>query len=313
MSAFAFVVFPGSNLARAATTVAALPGPVDVIVVGRQEDAVRSAWQGGGRLHLVGPVDRDLADLPAVVALVRELDADTVLLPADGTGGTAAPALAWELDAALLTDCVAVPATRDGHWTRRRAGSDVLDDYTLPAGPAVVTLAGEFAGARPADTELTLVPHDGTTTAYGYVGWRAPHPVGPPAIADAELLVGIGRGVTELAADSYERLAALFGAEVAATRQAIEWQLAAADRKVGDTGLRVAPRTYLTLGVSGANQHLSGIWGNCSIIAVNHNPHAAVFDVADIGVVADVADFLPVLRKELEVRLGVSLERSTQH
>jgi electron transfer flavoprotein alpha subunit len=308
MSDFAFVVFPGSNLARAATTAAALPGPVDVIVVGRSADAVRSVWQGGGRLHLVGEADRELADLPAVVALVRELDVTTVVLPADGAGAAAAPALAWELGAALLTDCIAV--TDDERWTRRRAGSDVLDDYTLPEGFAVVTVSGEFAGT-PADTELTVTPHDGATDRSTYDGWRVPHPVGPPAIADAELLIGIGRGVTDLAAGSYQQLAALFGAEIAATRQAIEWQLATADRKVGDTGLRVAPRTYLTLGVSGANQHLSGIWGNCSIIAVNRNPHAAVFDVADIGVVADVADFLPVLRKELEVRLGVSITQST--
>jgi electron transfer flavoprotein alpha subunit len=308
MSGFTFVVFPGSNLARAAATVAALPGPVDVIVVGRTEDAVRSGWQCGGHLHLVGDTDRALADLPTVVALVRELGSTTVVLPADGTGAAAAPALAWELGAALLTDCVAVTGTADDRrWTRRRAGSDVLDDYSLPAGPAVVTVAGEFADT-PTDTELRLVPHDGAHGQSTYDGWLAPNPVGPPAIADAELLVGIGRGVTDVAADSYQRLAALFGAEIAATRQAIEWQLATADRKLGDTGLRVAPRTYLTLGVSGANQHLSGIWGNCSIIAVNHNPHAAIFDVADIGVVADAADFLPVLRKELEVRLGVSTE-----
>lgn len=308
MSGFTFVVFPGSNLARAATTVAALPGPADVIVVGRTADTVRSTWQGGGSLHLVGDTDRDLADLPAVVALVRELGGTTVVLPADGAGAAAAPALAWELGAALLTDCVAVAGEADDRcWTRRRAGSDVLDDYRLPAGPAVVTVAGEFAGA-PAGTELSLVPHGGANTRSTYDGWRAPNPVGPPAIADAELLVGIGRGVTDVAAGSYQPLAALFGAEIAATRQAIEWQLATADRKLGDTGLRVAPRTYLTLGVSGASQHLSGIWGNCSIIAVNHNPHAAVFDVADIGVVADAADFLPVLRKELEVRLGMSTE-----
>jgi electron transfer flavoprotein alpha subunit len=308
MSGCTFVVFPGSNLARAATTAAALPGPVDVVVVGRTADAVRSAWQGGGSLHLVGDSDREFADLPAVVAVIRELAGATVVLSADGTGATAAPALAWELGAALLTDCVAVAGTQDDRrWTRRRAGSDVLDDYRLPAGPAVVTVAGEFAGA-PTGTEPNLVPHDGTNTPSTYDGWRPPNPVGPPAIADAELLVGIGRGVADLTAGSYQRLAALFGAEIAATRQAIEWQLATADRKLGDTGLRVAPRTYLTLGVSGANQHMSGIWGNCSIIAVNHNPHAAVFDVADIGVVADAADFLPVLRKELEVRLGVSTE-----
>lgn len=308
MSGCTFVVFPGSNLARAAETVAALPGPVDAVVVGRTEDAVRSAWQGGGRVHLVGDTDRGFADLPAVVALVRALDAGTVVLPADGAGAAAAPALAWELDAALLTDCVAVAGPADDRrWTRRRAGSDVLDDYRLPDGRAVVTVSGELAGT-PVDAEPTFVPHDGADSASGYDGWRAPDPVGPPAIADAELLVGIGRGVTDVAADAYERLAALFGAEIAATRQAIEWHLATADRKLGDTGLRVAPRTYLTLGVSGASQHLSGVWGNCSIIAVNRNPHAAVFDVADVGVVADAADFLPVLRKELEVRLGMSTE-----
>jgi electron transfer flavoprotein alpha subunit len=318
MQRFTMIVFPESNVDRAIRAAAALApslggAALDVVAPGR------TAAPAG-----VTVLSRPVGDPLPPAALVRDV-ADhlraagpgVVLVYGDSAGSAVAPALAWELGAGLLTDCLAVTGDPGAlRFTRRRATTHLLDDYELPPGWAVVTVAPEIRSAGTAIPDVTAVPGDGEPgtsphRSSSYDRWLVGRPVGPPAIAEADLLVGIGRGCTGLTPGSYEAVADLLGAQIAATRQAIEWKIAAADRKLGDTGLKVAPRTYLALGLSGANQHMSGIWGGCSVIAVNRNPYAAVHDVADIAVVADAGEFLTALRKELEGRLGI--ETSHDH
>jgi electron transfer flavoprotein alpha subunit len=316
MQRFTMIVFPESNVDRAVRAAAALApslggAALEVVAPGRTAAPA-------GVMLLSRPAGDPLpsaAYVRAVAAQVRAAGAGVVFVYGDAAGSAVAPALAWELGAGLLTDCLAVAGDPGAlRFTRRRATTHVLDDYELPPGPAVVTIAPEIRSAATALPAGSATPGEPETRPHqpsSYDRWLTGGPVGPPAIAEADLLVGIGRGCTGLTPGSYEAVADLLGAQVAATRQAIEWKIAAADRKLGDTGLKVAPRTYLALGLSGANQHMSGIWGGCSVIAVNRNPYAAVHDVADIAVVADVGDFLTALRRELEGRLGI--ETSHDH
>ncbi|MGN0847750.1 MAG: FAD-binding protein [Kiritimatiellia bacterium] len=120
-------------------------------------------------------------------------------------------------------------------------------------------------------------------------------------IAAHDILVAGGRGLKkEENFRLLHRLAELLGGEVACSRACVDAGWCPVCRQVGQTGKIVAPKLYLCFGISGAIQHLEGIRGADTIIAVNSDPHAPIFGVADLGIVGDLFDIVPALIKELE-------------
>jgi electron transfer flavoprotein alpha subunit len=120
-------------------------------------------------------------------------------------------------------------------------------------------------------------------------------------LAKAERIVAVGRGIREqrhvaLAQD----LARALGAELGASRPVCDNGWVPMDRQIGSSGQTVAPRLYMALGISGAIQHLVGMKASTVVVAINKDPDAPIFEIADYGIVADLFDVVPELIKALE-------------
>jgi len=125
--------------------------------------------------------------------------------------------------------------------------------------------------------------------------------VGDVDITKEDVLVSVGRGIED--EDNIEiadELAEAIGAVVSCSRPIVDAKWLEKSRQVGTSGQTVKPKVYLALGISGSFQHLGGLKGNPFIVAVNKNPKAPIFQVADVGVIEDLLDFVPVLTEKIQ-------------
>ena len=121
----------------------------------------------------------------------------------------------------------------------------------------------------------------------------------------ADIIVSVGRGIKE--ADNIpvvQKLAEVLGAELAASRPICDNGWLPMERQVGSSGQTVSPKLYLAVGISGAIQHLVGMKGSKIIVAINKDPEAPIFDIADYGIVGDLFEVLPVLTEEIKKLKG---------
>jgi electron transfer flavoprotein alpha subunit len=286
------VVVPGASAAGAAGELAA----ADVRQVIALEAAALEPYTPDGYVA-------------ALAALVGELSPALVLLPHTYQTRDFAPALAARLDRALVTDCIAIKTDAGARAFVRPVFQGKLSADVVPEGPAphLVTIQiGAFRadavkrGASAAPVRTAQARADASAIRQRP---EAPFKEAKQAVdlSQAERIVAVGRGIKgQEHVALAEKLAKALGAEIAASRPICDAGWLPMDRQIGSSGQTVAPKLYLALGISGAIQHLVGMKGSRTIVAINKDAEAPIFEVADYGIVGDLFEVIPAIISELE-------------
>ena len=237
-------------------------------------------------------------------ALVKVMPrGNIVLVPHDHFGLDLSPGLSVKLNAAFVPDVLQIEAV-DGaqlNLVRQEFSGQVSAHVrcNISAGAVISVRPGAFKpleSAAPAATVVDKSSEIGVLAAKRRYLGRMAAEAGDVDISKQPILVSIGRGIQE--SDNVaiaQELADAMGAVVSCSRPVVDAKWMPKSRQVGTSGKTVKPKVYLACGISGAFQHLAGIKGNAFIIAINKNPKAPIFQVADVGIVADLLEFLPQL------------------
>ena len=231
-----------------------------------------------------------------------------VLIPHDHFGIDVAPGLSIKLNAAFVSDVVEIDK-RGRHepshsYARNSAGRSALMSAAifLPARLSRCAPARSSPSEAPAINGLVVDKSGevGTLSANRRYLQTVVAEAGDVDITKHNVLVSIGRGIQEK--DNVgiaQELADVLGAAVSCSRPVVDAKWLEKSRQVGSSGKTVKPKVYLACGISGAFQHLAGIKGNPFIVAINKNPKAPIFQVADVGIVDDILEFLPELTNKI--------------
>jgi len=288
---------PSAVVVGAPGTAAALSGPLAdygarIVYVAESDDV-----DG----FLVAPKAEVLA------SLVASTSPTAVLVASTAEGKEVAARVAMRTGSGLITDAVGVDG--DGVATQNIFGGAVIVRSRVRRGTPIVTVRPNSvaAVADPAQPTEQSVPVELSEAARGAaVLDRVVEEKGNrPALTDASIVVSGGRGLG--GAENFalvEKLADTLGAAVGASRAATDAGWYPHQNQVGQTGVTVSPQLYFAVGISGAIQHRAGMQTSKTIVAVNKDPEAPIFELADFGVVGDLFQVVPQLTEDLAKRKG---------
>ncbi|MDO5493087.1 MAG: electron transfer flavoprotein subunit alpha/FixB family protein [Nesterenkonia sp.] len=267
-------------------------------------DGVEVVWTGESEISAPDPALVDLLE-----TAVRESGADVVLGTDSADSTDALARLAVRLEAGLITDAVGVDGDASSGATSLTVHKSVLaGGYTTSAqvtsGPAVITVrpnsveAALSAGAAP---EVTALPVSASSSGVEVLGRTELEASERPALTEARVVVAGGRGM-DGNFGPLEELADELGAAIGASRAATDAGWIDHAAQVGQTGVTVSPQLYLSAGISGAVQQRAGMQTAQTIVAINKDEDAPVFEIADFGVVGDLFEVIPQMLEELRRR-----------
>lgn len=248
----------------------------------------------------------------AMEQVVKQLDPQLVVMPHTYLVRDFAPKLAARFAKSLISDCIRAQASAGSiTFTRRiflgKLDADVVSDgeppvfATFQSGAYRPDQAAKGSGAKMEAIEVEVGEIRMTP--------EAPFQEVKQAVdlSKADIIVAVGRGIKSK--DNLalaERLAEALGGDLAASRPICDAEWLPIDRQIGSSGQTVAPKLYVALGISGAIQHLVGMKNSGTIVAINKDPEAPIFDIADYGIVGDLFEAVPVLTEEIRKIKGLS-------
>jgi electron transfer flavoprotein alpha subunit len=318
VKALVFLEHHGGELQKGALGVlakAASLGDAAGVVLGpgAAEIGARAGSFGAAKVYvcedeaLAAPLPQTRVD--ALASLVEKTGADTVLFAASVLAADVAAGLASRLDAGLNWD-LADLSVADGELVGKRPalGDTVLVDVGWKGAPRIGMIrSGAFEAVESggsAEVESFDVAYSDFSTLATLVEQTEEESTGP-SIEDADVIVAGGRGLGSPEAFSIlEELADALGGAVATTRAVVDAGWYPYATQVGQTGKSIAPRLYIACGISGAIQHKVGMQGSGTIVAINKDPNAPIFDFCDIGVVGDVHQVVPKLTELVRAHRG---------
>ncbi|MEK6194978.1 MAG: electron transfer flavoprotein subunit alpha/FixB family protein [Deltaproteobacteria bacterium] len=281
------VVAIGSNLA------ALIPD-----LVGAGSDTQYIADDSGLELFSAGPY------ASCVVEAARQFEADLIWFGFSESGKAAAPRVAAQLGTACATEITDVDISGDHvEITRPAIANKVIQRVRVNTNQLVaVVRAGAFeAVAENTGTENVIDLSPPAVDLKAVIKELISDASGEIDLADADIVISVGRGAKDQAGvDLVRELASDLNAGFGSSRAMVDGGFMAHNKQVGQTGKIVAPSLYMAMGISGAIQHLAGMNGSKVILAVNKDPEAPIFNVADYGIVGDLFEVVPILREEIK-------------
>ena len=289
--------------------------PVKVVVPGSSVAAVTAEVAGADVAEVIALESAALAEYTAdgyVMALADMIQAEQaslVFLPHTYQTRDFAPALAARLGRALITDVTGVRKESSGVIYTRPVFQGKLNADVTANGPAphlITFQIGAFrADAAKRGNAAAPVRQAAATVDAGKIRQKpeAPFREAKQAVdlSQAERIVAVGRGIKgQEHLKLVEQLAQAIGAEIAASRPICDAGWLPMDRQIGSSGQTVAPKLYVALGISGAIQHLVGMKGARTIVAINKDPEAPIFEIADYGIAGDLFEVVPAMVAELQ-------------
>ena len=280
-------------------------GDIHVLVAGHDAGgAAKAAAQVAGvakALHADAPqFAAPTAENVAALAVALAPSYSHILLPATGFGKNVAPRIAALLDVAQISDIIAVESP-DTFVRPIYAGNAFATVQAKDAKKVITVRATGFdavaaAGGSGAVETVTAPPDNGRVRVLGQELTKSDR----PELTSARVIISGGRGLQN--GENFKMLEALadkLNAAIGASRAAVDAGYAPNDYQVGQTGKIVAPDLYIAVGISGAIQHLAGMKDSKVIVAINKDPDAPIFQIADYGLVGDLFEIIPQLTAEL--------------
>ncbi len=249
-----------------------------------------------------------------MTALIKEYKPEVVLAGATAIGRSFIPGVATTLNTGLTADCTKLEIrTEDGALlqTRPAFGGNIMATIECPSTrPQIATVRPRVMKALPFDGSRTgkvidIVPTAEQLKSRIQVVESLAAQGSNVNIQESAILVSGGRGLdNEKGFDLLRKLAASLNADVSASRAAVDAGWIPYPHQVGQTGKTVAPKLYIACGISGAIQHVAGMQSSDTIVAINRDKNAPIFDVADFGVVGDLYEIIPKLIAKIEEMRG---------
>jgi electron transfer flavoprotein alpha subunit len=290
----------------ATVTAASKLGEVHLLVAGAGCTAVAdeaARIDGVGKVHLADDAAYEHALAENVAPLVAKLmeSHDAVLFPATTTGKNIAPRVAALLDVMQISDILSVEGADT--FTRPIYAGNAIATVQTSDKKLVITVRGtafEKAATSGGSGTVEAVSGEGDKGLSAFAGAEIAEST-RPELTSAKVIVSGGRALqnSENFHSIIEPLADKLGAAVGASRAAVDAGYVPNDYQVGQTGKIVAPEVYIAIGISGAIQHLAGMKDSKTIIAINKDEDAPIFQVADIGLVGDLFKIVPELTEKL--------------